>query len=220
MMQAGDLAFIGWGTEHYVSYLQKKRPYSLLWFVLQGWGRISMHRSIYTRSGVFQVRDQQQIKVPIEVYRSFNQLALKGQSETGSWDRLRKDIIGLFTVFSGQKTEKYLPVANKWQQQVLHKVTEYLMENCNQDLSVSQVAEQFSFNRDYLNTLFSRAYGEGIMHFINSERLRGAANNLQITTLNVNQIAMERGFKDIYYFRRIFKKYFGLTPTEYRKNFC
>lgn len=54
--------------------------------------------------------------------------------------------------------------------------------------------------------------------FVRSIRLRYAANLLRGSLMNVNEVCYEIGFQDPNYYRKCFKKMYGVSPTEYREN--
>ena len=54
------------------------------------------------------------------------------------------------------------------------------------------------------------------IEYLNQYRLNMAARQLTATDLPVTTIALESGFNNISYFNRVFKKYFGITPREFR----
>ena len=67
---------------------------------------------------------------------------------------------------------------------------------------------------------FIKATGMPVIAYLISLRLKMAATFLRETLLPVSEIIGRSGFKDRSHFVRIFKKYLGLTPYEYRKKYC
>jgi AraC-like DNA-binding protein len=60
--------------------------------------------------------------------------------------------------------------------------------------------------------------GYSIVDFVNMFKLRKAASRLAANPqLNISEIAFEVGFNDPKYFSRIFRKVFGVTPSEYTR---
>ena len=58
-----------------------------------------------------------------------------------------------------------------------------------------------------------------IISYVNKLRIESSKSLLLSSDLNISEIASTTGFFDINYFSRIFKKYTGISPTDYRKNF-
>ena len=71
-------------------------------------------------------------------------------------------------------------------------------------------------NKDYLNRVFKKAYGISISQYLIQERMRLAALLLKEPKANVNQVAEKVGYRDVTYFGSTFKKFTGLSPTEYQ----
>jgi AraC-like DNA-binding protein len=84
-------------------------------------------------------------------------------------------------------------------------------------LSPGTIAEKLNVNSDYLGRIFKRVTGESIGSFLIHHRLRESRKFLLESELNINQIASAVGFRDPGYFRRMFKRYYDIKPTDLRK---
>ena len=69
----------------------------------------------------------------------------------------------------------------------------------------------------HLSHMFKQKTGYTVKQYLLRRRLGEAQIRLASTQDSVQTIAEELGFEDASYFSRIFSKYIGLTPTEYRK---
>ena len=85
------------------------------------------------------------------------------------------------------------------------------------DLSLAVIADQAGFNASYLSRLFKMETGKGFVQYLREVRMKHACQMLITTGLTIEHIANKIGFMDEKHFRRTFKKEFGLTPGEYRK---
>ncbi len=86
------------------------------------------------------------------------------------------------------------------------------------DLSVKQVADHVKIDRTYLYRLFKDETGLSIIDYINSRRISRAESLLINRELSVKDVSEAVGFSDQMYFSRVFKKFKGMSPTEFRKN--
>ncbi|MBC2606239.1 AraC family transcriptional regulator [Pelagicoccus albus] len=86
----------------------------------------------------------------------------------------------------------------------------------NTELNVKMLAERLQCSPDYLSHFFNTQTGEKLTHYIQRIRIEGAALALQTTPLYVSEIAFSSGFADPAYFARVFKKFMGVSPQEYR----
>ena len=99
------------------------------------------------------------------------------------------------------------------------EILAYIMLNANKELSVSHLAEKFSYNAKYLSSLFKKHTGMTAHAYIMDKKIDYAKYLLVSTNESVKMIAKETGFYDEYYFMRFFKKTVGVTPKNYRKTY-
>jgi AraC-like DNA-binding protein len=87
----------------------------------------------------------------------------------------------------------------------------------HKDLTTAGIADVLQCNPDYLGRIFKRLYGQTLTEAIHRERLRYARRLLLDGRANVNEVAIQSGYSDPGYFRRVFKKMEGMTPGAYRR---
>ena len=87
------------------------------------------------------------------------------------------------------------------------------------DISLASIAKQFNISQSYLCTIFKKYNFMSIASFITQLRMEEACRCLRETSLKVAEIAKKAGYYDAHYFMRVFKKYFDLSPSEYRRKF-
>ena len=69
----------------------------------------------------------------------------------------------------------------------------------------------------YLSATYKEQAGEGLLEFINKVRVENAKELLQTTDNNMPTIAGSVGYINVRTFLRVFKKYVGITPTQFKK---
>lgn len=84
------------------------------------------------------------------------------------------------------------------------------------DLSLYSLSRLLNVNSSYLSSLFKKETGATLTEYVNKKRARQAALLLRTTNMQIQMIAQYCGIPDVNYFIRIFKKYAGKTPKEYR----
>lgn len=94
---------------------------------------------------------------------------------------------------------------------------EQILANLNKPPSIGEVAKEVNVSVSYLYRLFKSEVGITIVQYIHEQRLEKARKLLEETFSQVNQVGFEVGIRDQSHFVRDFKKKYGLTPTEYRK---
>ncbi|WP_372633065.1 helix-turn-helix domain-containing protein [Cohnella sp.] len=100
---------------------------------------------------------------------------------------------------------------------LLANLIEWVRIHLAESISISQLAERFQYNPDYLSRYFKRRTGMSLQEYIHALKLSKAKDLLAQTRQSVKEVAYEVGFSDEKYFMRLFKKYEKITPTEYRK---
>ncbi len=86
------------------------------------------------------------------------------------------------------------------------------------DLSLSVLAAMQGISASYLSALFKNETGETLTEHVNRKRVRLAQQLLETTTLQIQTIAQHCGILDVHYFSKVFKRYAGCSPKQYRDN--
>lgn len=93
----------------------------------------------------------------------------------------------------------------------------YINQDFNKELYLKDLSCQFFINETYCCELFRKVTGKTFSEYINSLRIKKACQLFGTTALSVDEVAREIGYRDYYYFNKVFKKYIGLTPFQYKK---
>lgn len=102
------------------------------------------------------------------------------------------------------------------EREVVGEIQFYLCENMQRELSLGSTAERFHFSEPYFCALFKKGTGVSVMHFIQQARIRYAAYLIRSSERKLQEISEEVGFSNYSYFGKLFKKYQGMTPENYR----
>ncbi len=104
------------------------------------------------------------------------------------------------------------------QSQIVTLAKEYIAKNLRKsELSLQTTAEAQGISPSYLSGIFSGETGEGLCNYIVRLRMEQACRLLVDTDLKMSVIAVQIGLSSANYFTQVFRKTFGITPTEYRK---
>lgn len=90
------------------------------------------------------------------------------------------------------------------------------------DYNLNDYLKNFHFNNDYIRKLFKRELGITPNQYLIDKRLQTSADllsSLSHDSNNISSIAIICGFKDPLYFSRMFKKKYGISPTDYVKTY-
>lgn len=84
-------------------------------------------------------------------------------------------------------------------------------------LSLNTIAEQFNMSTNKLGAYFRQETGHSVKQFINASRMTVVGERISKSERSFSEIAYEFGFVDESHLNKMFKKHFGKTPTEYRR---
>ncbi len=121
--------------------------------------------------------------------------------------------------FVTSKIYEILCVLFSQQEQKPHYVEQaknYIRINYMNAITAENVAASVGVSLRYLSRLFKEATGGGVQDFLIKTRL-GHAKRFLSQGLSVNEAAFQSGFNDAFHFSKAFKKVFGISPSEYKK---
>lgn len=101
----------------------------------------------------------------------------------------------------------------------IERATHYFNENYNKDISIEQYAEEHLMSKNWFINCFKKIMKVTPMQYILRLRISTAKNLLESSTKNISEIADAIGYDNPLYFSRLFTKYVGVSPKEYRNNF-
>ena len=99
------------------------------------------------------------------------------------------------------------------------ELDDYIKNNIMRDLSVDTICRDLNISRMRLYSIADSAYGMGIAEHIRRTRVALARKMLVKTDEKIGKISDKCGFYDYNYFTKVFKRYIGLTPRDYRKKY-
>lgn len=98
----------------------------------------------------------------------------------------------------------------------LTEVIEYIDKNYNKDLCLKGCADLFEFHPAYLGKIFKESTGVSFNTYLNKKRIGKVKKLLDQSNLPINQILESVGYHNYEYFYTVFKKYEGISFSEYR----
>ena len=96
------------------------------------------------------------------------------------------------------------------------KARRFIHEQSDEGLSLKKVAQAVKISPNYLSEKFKKVTGENFVGYINRRRIEKARDLLLKPDLRISEIAFAVGFQSLSQFNRVFKKFSGKSPTEYR----
>ena len=94
---------------------------------------------------------------------------------------------------------------------------DYISKHYNEpDISVGTVAESLNISEGYLSHTFKKETDYTLLNYLTRYRIHKAMELLKDCRVKVYEVAEQVGYRDIAYFSATFKKYAGISPSEYQ----
>jgi len=116
-----------------------------------------------------------------------------------------------------KKAEANINVLAKYQRKEVRDAIRFIEKHACEKISLSDIAAVVNLNETYLCKIFRENTGKSIISYINEVKMKIAYKLLSEKDLLVKEAAAAVGIEDQFYFNRLFKRYFGITPKEVRK---
>lgn len=101
---------------------------------------------------------------------------------------------------------------------IVKKAITYIKLNIASPLTVTEVAHEVGVSPDYLTRLFKKELDTPVISFINQKRIQASLQLLNTSDLCIQDIGDMVGITDTSYFNKLFKKYIGISPKQYRES--
>lgn len=168
-----------------------------------------------------------------KMIRSIYEQIIEGVYEENEWLDLYKDpqdFYGLDGIHEGNSLtykkfysqnmirlyEIYNELFPKVTSKQIQEIITYILNNPESDLKERDMASKKYMNVSYFSTAFVANTGKRFVDYLLNVRLMRAAYLLKNSKLKIAEISRRLNYKDTGYFSRLFKKKYGVTPSEYR----
>lgn len=114
-------------------------------------------------------------------------------------------------------TREHLLGVSGSQNKLVESAVKYIHSHLSEPLSLETIAEQLHISPSHLSRTFKKVCDESLTEYVNKTRVEKAKDYLTRSDILTYEIAELVGYNDPTYFSSIFKKYTGLSPTEYKQ---
>lgn len=149
---------------------------------------------------------------PTDNILKLNNHFLKNLQQITSMDTLCHKLQEVVETFS-ESMFNYIPSKNN---EIIKKAMLYISEHFNTPLTLEDVATHIHLHPSYFSSLFKHSTGSSFKEYLNMVRIEESKRLLSNTDFSIIDIAVAVGFEDQSYFSKVFKKYTGLTPKQFR----
>ncbi len=117
----------------------------------------------------------------------------------------------------GIRAQGKAPDSNQLLTDRIHQILSWVETHYSDPISLSDVADQLAISREYFCRLFRQSMGITFQEYLTGLRLNHAYQDLLYTTTPVSEIMENNGFTNQKRFNASFKKLYGCTPSEVRR---
>lgn len=100
---------------------------------------------------------------------------------------------------------------------MLSRALHFMAEHCCEDISRNEAAEAAFMSPSHFSRYFKKHLGQSFTDVLNQMRIDRAADMLANTQKDLKIISLETGFPDQSYFTKVFRRYRGMTPADFRR---
>ena len=202
-LEAGD-AFVCRRNEYSYWKPDEKNPWTYTWIAMKGEEAEKIIDSLPLRDNVFKWNVAKNIDLLNNLISipKINQTYSDELNTLGNFCKLMSNIIS-----SNQK----MTTADHINNAIL-----YMQNHFSTGVTVSETAEALHLSRAYFRNIFYAATGTSPMTFLMKLRMERAVY-LLAKKHSISEIANAVGYNDVLQFSRIFHKYYGMSPSAYRK---
>ena len=149
---------------------------------------------------------------PTDTILKLNNHFLQNLQQIDTIDTLCQKLQEIVESFS-ESMFNYIPSKNS---EIIKKAMLYMSEHFSSPITLEEVAAHVHLHPSYFSTLFKSSTGSSFKEYLNMVRIEESKRLLANTDYSIIDIAVATGFEDQSYFSKVFKKYTGLTPKQYR----
>ena len=110
-----------------------------------------------------------------------------------------------------------LKPAESYQADKLHTLTDYLMQNIGQVLTLQQISKDLGISVPSLKRLTQENCSKSPIAYFNELKMEEAKRLIAESPMNITEIAGRLGFSSVHHFSKTFKQKTGVSPSQFRK---
>ena len=122
------------------------------------------------------------------------------------------------TLIFGKLLRHYRIVCGPVSRDCVLSILQYCSQHYSENLSIDILTEQLHISRSHISHIFSSRLNIGFCEYVNSLRLSAAMPLLESGNHTVTEVSAQAGFPTIRTFNRVFRRKYGISPSQYRKS--
>ena len=203
ILKKGNFVIYKPGEKQYYKSISKT---SYLWMHFGGTSVDEILRSYSLDSGIYLTEYNMSIfSVYLDLIMNHNQPNLKNFAN------------GMFLILLTHISNMLKEVHNTKIPESISEVITYININYNKQLTIKDMSKKAGYSQSRFAHLFKESTNMTPLAYCNNIRLKNACEMLTGTNCSIGDVALKCGFEDQLYFCRVFKKKYGISPSEFRR---
>ncbi|MGG6309745.1 response regulator transcription factor [Paenibacillus macerans] len=156
----------------------------------------------------------------IHLLREMRELQmLPREQEEALWHKLRqsmsiKELLSL--IVSMIEQSRSCLSAKKSSELLMMSAQNYIQNHLGRDFGIEDIADYLGISSSYFCLLFKNHFGETFVEYLTKQRMEMAKCLLRSSERSIAQIGTSIGYQERRYFTKVFQKYTGMTPSDFR----
>ncbi len=224
--KAGDIVFVPIGSRHRISDISEEIEFIDIWFDAEKLklGEKSFIDDCYSAFSKTGIKRKHLISVNSENHKMLKDMIMHiyregSEKGVGHFSIIRSLLsalmVLLFREFNIDIPDDSLLLNTK--NDGIEKSMEYICDRLGEKFTLEELAKVACMSRKHYCTTFKKINGTTPWEYITGKKIEIAQELLRTTKKSIIEIAFECGFSNSANFNRAFRKYSGMTPSEYRK---
>ena len=160
-----------------------------------------------------------------EIYNCYHEIILTQEKKDVGWPLMAKVLSLEFLVLllkeltpqNASTIQDYFQLKTYDKQTIAQTITTYFQENYMKKISVEEIARSSYLSTTYITKIYKEMTGDTPINYLISLRMEKALEILKEGHFSIQDVAKRVGYDDPYYFSKLFKKRFGLSPSAYKR---
>lgn len=156
----------------------------------------------------------------IHLLREMRELQmLSGEQEAVLWQKLQhpldiQELLSLIVSLIDQSRNSLS--AKKTSELLMMSAQNYIQNHLGDDFGIEDIADYLGISSSYFCLLFKNHFGETFVEYLTKQRMEMAKCLLRSSERSIAQIGSSIGYQERRYFTKVFQKYTGMTPSDFR----
>lgn len=157
----------------------------------------------------------------IHLLREMRELQMLSiERERALWQKLQgslsmKELLSLIVSLIGQLRSGFS--SKKSSELLMMAAGDYIRNHLGNDFGIEEISDHLGISSSYFCLLFKNHFGETFVEYLTRQRMELAKHLLRSSDRSITQIGVEIGYQERRYFTKVFQKYTGMTPSDFRQ---